>query len=660
MRHIKGSHIVVPRVHDEAHAYILQNADHRIVFVIPYQERYSLIGTTDIPVDAYEHPRISDDEIGLPARRSPTPTSREPLARVRRRLDATAACGRSTTTARPIRRRSRATTCSRSTRSTARPGPERAPVLSIFGGKITTYRKLAEHALRELAPFFPPMKPRVDRECGAAGRRPARARPRRVARGAVRRAIRASPAPLLRALARPPRHARTASARRRASTRPIWATNFGAELTAREIDYLRARGMGAHGRRRAVAADQVRAADDAGAARRRRRVPRSPAHEAGMPLLRLQRRRAACLRASGRPISAARWPRASGRSIYGGGSVDSCRSPRKPRSLRRGEVIGVITEQLMVREVGHPGAHGVRVVATMHERKTMMADLADAFIALARRLRHLRRAVRDGRPGTSSAFTSSRSCWSMSKVISTAFSPRSTVPSRTVSQARASRDARGRARGRRRVRWRFARWQAPQVPQWLLERRAEALMQAVGDDAGRRAARRARCARRHRRHDHDARPAHRRGLRGAGALARGRQARDSRSPAVPPAGATTSRACGRSTRSSAKTARLHALRRAARKLVKRFIGRRCTHARPTRAACRDRREDPRARCRARRSPPTSTIARATSPSIFARTWRRCRERRRPDRRDDGSRGHDRQGRARSTSMAGSAATTSLR
>ena len=63
MRHVKGSHIVVPRVHPEEHAYILQNADKRIVFVIPYQDHYSLIGTTDIPVDEYEHPAISEDEI---------------------------------------------------------------------------------------------------------------------------------------------------------------------------------------------------------------------------------------------------------------------------------------------------------------------------------------------------------------------------------------------------------------------------------------------------------------------------------------------------------------------------------------------------------------------------------------------------------------------
>ena len=63
IRHVKGSHIVVPRVHREEHAYILQNRDNRIVFVIPYQERYSLIGTTDVAVDDYADPAISRDEV---------------------------------------------------------------------------------------------------------------------------------------------------------------------------------------------------------------------------------------------------------------------------------------------------------------------------------------------------------------------------------------------------------------------------------------------------------------------------------------------------------------------------------------------------------------------------------------------------------------------
>jgi glycerol-3-phosphate dehydrogenase len=62
VRHVKGSHIVVPRVHDRPHAYILQNADQRIVFVIPYHDRYSLIGTTDIAVEEFDHPQITRDE----------------------------------------------------------------------------------------------------------------------------------------------------------------------------------------------------------------------------------------------------------------------------------------------------------------------------------------------------------------------------------------------------------------------------------------------------------------------------------------------------------------------------------------------------------------------------------------------------------------------
>ena len=63
VRHVKGSHIVVPRVHPEEHAYILQNADKRIVFIIPYQQHYSLIGTTDIPSTNTSIRRSPSDEI---------------------------------------------------------------------------------------------------------------------------------------------------------------------------------------------------------------------------------------------------------------------------------------------------------------------------------------------------------------------------------------------------------------------------------------------------------------------------------------------------------------------------------------------------------------------------------------------------------------------
>ncbi|MGR5470734.1 FAD-dependent oxidoreductase, partial [Vibrio astriarenae] len=59
-----GSHIVVPRIHDEPHAYILQNQDYRIVFMIPYLDKFSIIGTTDVEYTG--EPRdvsISNDEI---------------------------------------------------------------------------------------------------------------------------------------------------------------------------------------------------------------------------------------------------------------------------------------------------------------------------------------------------------------------------------------------------------------------------------------------------------------------------------------------------------------------------------------------------------------------------------------------------------------------
>ncbi len=86
VRHVKGSHIVVPRVHPEAHAYILQNADKRIVFVIPFEERYSLIGTTDVDVEEFEKPEIAPDEVAYLIALANTYLAR-PAHRVRCGLD---------------------------------------------------------------------------------------------------------------------------------------------------------------------------------------------------------------------------------------------------------------------------------------------------------------------------------------------------------------------------------------------------------------------------------------------------------------------------------------------------------------------------------------------------------------------------------------------
>ncbi len=68
--------------------------------------------------------------------------------------------------------------------------------------------------------------------------------------------------------------------------------------------------------------------------------------------------------------------------VYGGGSVGLMHQAAEAALGAGGEVIGVITEQLMASEVGHRGLSALHIVRTMHERKAMMASLADAFVVL--------------------------------------------------------------------------------------------------------------------------------------------------------------------------------------------------------------------------------------------------------------------------------------
>ncbi len=151
VRHVKGSHIVVPRVHKEEHAYILQNSDHRIIFVIPYQGEFSLIGTTDITVEEYEHPEITREEIaylcGIASAYLAKPITPGDVvwtySGVRPLYDDGSADPAAVTRDYVLKLDHQ---------------DGAAPLLSIFGGKITTYRRLAEQVLRELAPFFPEMK----------------------------------------------------------------------------------------------------------------------------------------------------------------------------------------------------------------------------------------------------------------------------------------------------------------------------------------------------------------------------------------------------------------------------------------------------------------------------------------------------------------------
>jgi glycerol-3-phosphate dehydrogenase len=234
VRHVKGSHIVVPRVHDEPHAYILQNADNRIVFVIPYQQHYSLIGTTDVPVERYAHPTISDEETYYLLTLANTYLAKPLTASdivwsysgVRPLYD--------DGTSDPS-----AITRDYVLALDAEKKPEnepRAPVLSVFGGKITTYRKLAEHALTHLKPFFPAMRERwTDKAALPGGDLPNGDRDAWQAELSRRYAD--LPAELLRALAC--RYGtRASTVLGDAQSVADLGEDFGAMLTEREIRYL--------------------------------------------------------------------------------------------------------------------------------------------------------------------------------------------------------------------------------------------------------------------------------------------------------------------------------------------------------------------------------------------------------------------------------------
>ncbi|PIC02273.1 glycerol-3-phosphate dehydrogenase [Caulobacter sp. X] len=148
-RLIKGSHIVVPRLFEGDQAYMLQNPDRRIVFAIPYEERFTLIGTTDVAWDAAPGPaKISAEEVDYLC---------ESINRYFARQITPKDVAWSYAGVRPLFD-DHADSASAVTRDYVLEvdAPDgAAPVLSVFGGKITTYRHLADQAMNRLATFFP-------------------------------------------------------------------------------------------------------------------------------------------------------------------------------------------------------------------------------------------------------------------------------------------------------------------------------------------------------------------------------------------------------------------------------------------------------------------------------------------------------------------------
>ena len=148
IRLIQGSHLIVPRLYDGEHAYILQNEDRRIVFAIPYLRQFTLIGTTD---REYQ---------GDPAQISISEAETDYLLNVvnahfKRQLSRQDIL-RSFSGVRPLcdDESDDPSAVTRDYTLALDNTPGEAPLLSVFGGKLTTYRKLAEAALEQLKPHF--------------------------------------------------------------------------------------------------------------------------------------------------------------------------------------------------------------------------------------------------------------------------------------------------------------------------------------------------------------------------------------------------------------------------------------------------------------------------------------------------------------------------
>jgi D-erythritol 1-phosphate dehydrogenase len=144
---VKGSHIVTPKFFDGPQAYLVQNHDRRVVFVIPYQGDLALIGTTDIPFTGAPETVAADEEeivyllaaVGGYFRDAPKRADViEAWSGVRPLFDD--GHGNPAEVTRDY--------------VLELDAANGAPLLNVFGGKITTFRRLAEQALQKLKPFF--------------------------------------------------------------------------------------------------------------------------------------------------------------------------------------------------------------------------------------------------------------------------------------------------------------------------------------------------------------------------------------------------------------------------------------------------------------------------------------------------------------------------
>jgi len=146
IRLVRGSHIITKKLYEDEVAFTLQNNDNRIVFVIPYKSDYSLIGTTEVDVKTPDNPKISNEEkIYL------INTINNYFVKQIKKEDIVDTYSGIRPLIEDFKEASKVTrdyifdlSCENN----------EAPLLNIYGGKLTTYRKLSEKVIEELSPYL--------------------------------------------------------------------------------------------------------------------------------------------------------------------------------------------------------------------------------------------------------------------------------------------------------------------------------------------------------------------------------------------------------------------------------------------------------------------------------------------------------------------------
>ncbi|MBX2823762.1 MAG: glycerol-3-phosphate dehydrogenase, partial [Gammaproteobacteria bacterium] len=163
VRLVKGSHLVIPKFWQGQHAYLIQNQDRRVIFVNPYEGDFALIGTTDIPQQgAPDSAEVETGEVDYL------------LDTVNRYFNVSLQASdviESFAGVRPLfdDKSDNPSAVTRDYVFDIDGDADTPPLVSVFGGKITTFRKLAEHALDKLDPWIPDKLPRWTRSAHLPG-----------------------------------------------------------------------------------------------------------------------------------------------------------------------------------------------------------------------------------------------------------------------------------------------------------------------------------------------------------------------------------------------------------------------------------------------------------------------------------------------------------